>query len=129
MIGIGCESHGLYHLHPSTHVGVVMESPSLLHAQLSHPSLAKLQQFVPALSKLSRLVCESCQLGKHSRTSFPHSVTRDALPPFALVHSVIWGPSHVKSTLGFQYFVTFHMYLVIFNEKSFEIISYLSILF
>ena len=40
---IGCESHGIYHLRPSTHIGVVLESPSLLHAQLDHPSLAKLQ--------------------------------------------------------------------------------------
>ena len=37
-----CESHGLYHLRPSTHIGAVMESPSLFHAQLGHPSLAKL---------------------------------------------------------------------------------------
>ena len=66
VIGTGCESHGLYHLHPSTQVGAVMESPSLLHAQLSHPSLAKLKQLVPTLSKLSRLVCELCQLGSKS---------------------------------------------------------------
>ena len=105
MIGTGCESHGLYHLCPSTHIGAVMESPSLLHALLGHPSLAKLQQFVPTLSKLSRLVCESCQLGKCSRTSFPRSVTRDASSPFAVVHSDIWGPNRVKSTLGFQYLI------------------------
>ena len=55
MIGTGCESHGLYHLRPSTHVGAIMESPSLLHAQLGHPSLAKLQQLVPTLSKLYHL--------------------------------------------------------------------------
>ena len=43
MIGTGCESHGLYHLRPSSHVGAVMESPPLLlHAQLGHLSLAKL---------------------------------------------------------------------------------------
>ena len=42
VIGTGCESHGLYHLRPSSHVGAVMESPPLLHAQLGHPSLAKL---------------------------------------------------------------------------------------
>jgi len=29
------------------------------------------------------------------------------LSPFTLVHSDIWGPSRVKSNLGFQYFVTF----------------------
>ena len=75
-------SHGIYHLHPSTHVGAVMESPSLLHAQLSHPSLAKLKQLVPTLSKLSRLVCELCQLGKNSRTSFPRSVTRSVTRGF-----------------------------------------------
>ena len=71
MIGTGCESHGLYHLCPSSHVGAVMESPTLLlHAQLGHPSLAKLQQLVPGFSMLSKLVCESCQLGKYSRSSF-----------------------------------------------------------
>jgi len=42
VIGTRCESHGLSHLRPSTHVSAVMESPSLLHAQLGHPSLAKL---------------------------------------------------------------------------------------
>jgi len=107
MIGIGCESHGLYHLRPSSHVGTTMESPSLLHAQFGHPSLVKLQQLIPNLSKLSSLSCESCQLGKHSRSSFPCSVSQRALSPFALVHSDIWGPSHVKLTLGFQYFFTF----------------------
>jgi len=56
---------------------------------------------------LSRLDCESCQLGKHSRTSFPHSVTCDASSPFALVHFDIWGPRRIKSTLGFKYVVTF----------------------
>ena len=70
-------------------------------------------QALPSYSSLSLpcpsylIWCESCQLGKHSRTSFSRSVTRDASSPFALVHSDIWGPSRVKSTLGFQYFVTF----------------------
>ena len=107
MIGTRCESHGLYHLRPSTLVGAIMEFPSLLHAQLGHLSLAKLQQLVAALSKLSCLVCESCQLDKNNCTSFPRSVTCDASSPFALVHSNIWGPNCIKSTLGFQYFVTF----------------------
>nr|KYP72342.1 Retrovirus-related Pol polyprotein from transposon TNT 1-94 [Cajanus cajan] len=107
MIGTGCESHGLYHLRPSAPAGLVVDSPSLIHAQLGHPSLAKLQHLVPRLSKLSHLSCESCQLGKHSRSSFSQSVPNRALSPFALVHSNIWGPSRVKSTLEFQYFVTF----------------------
>jgi len=74
MIGTGCESHGLYHLQTSVHVGTVMNSPSLLHAQLGHPSLVKMQQLVPSLSKLSNLSCELCHLGKQSRNSFPKSV-------------------------------------------------------
>jgi len=55
---------------------------------------------------LSSLSCELCLLGKHSHCSFPSSVSQRSLSPFALVHSNIWGPSRVKSNLGFQYFVT-----------------------
>ena len=118
MIGIKYESHGLYHLRPSSNVGVVMESSSHLHAQLGHPSFAKLQQFVPALSKLSNLVCELCQLGKHNRSSFRHSVSHGALPPFALVHSNIQGPSHVTFNLGFQYFITFMVKIPFWSQFS-----------
>jgi len=84
-----------------------MDSTSLLHMQLGHPSLAKMQQLVPSLSKLSNLSCESCHLGKQSRNYFPRSVSQRASSPFFLVHSNIWGPSHVKCNLRFQYFVTF----------------------
>jgi len=66
-----------------------------------------MQQLVPSLSKLSSLSCESCILGKHSRSSFPSSVSQRVSSPFALVHSDIWGPSRLKSNLRFQYFVTF----------------------
>jgi len=84
-----------------------MDSPSLIHAQLGHPSLAKMQHLVRSLSKVSSLSCESCHLGKHSHNSFPISVSQRASSPFALLHFGIWGPSSVKSNLGFQYFVTF----------------------
>jgi len=107
IIGNRCESHGLYYLRTSVHVCMVMDSPSLLHGQLGHPSFAKLQQLVPSLSKLSNLACESCNLGKQSRNSFPISISQRASSLFALNHSDIWGPSRVKSNLGFQYFVTF----------------------
>jgi len=55
MIDIECESHGLYHLQTFAHVGMVMDSLSLLHAQLGHHSLAKMQHLVPKLSKMSSL--------------------------------------------------------------------------
>jgi len=78
IIGTGCESHGLYHLQTSAHVGMVMDSPSLFHAPLGYPSLVKMQQLVPSLSKLSNLSCESCNLGKQSRSSFPSNVSQYA---------------------------------------------------
>jgi len=84
-----------------------MDSPSLIHAQLGHSSPAKMQHLVPSVSKVSSLSCESCHLGKHSRNSFPSSVSQRASSPFALIYSDIWGPSCVKSNLGFQCFVTF----------------------
>jgi len=95
MIAIGCESHELYQLQISAHVGAIMNSPSLIHARLGHPSLAKMQQLVPSLSNMSTLLCESCQLGKHIHSSFPSSVSQRASSPFALVHSDIWGPSRI----------------------------------
>jgi len=64
-----------------------MEPPSLLHAQLGHHSFAKLQQLLPSLSNLFSLLCELCQLGKRSHSSFPCSVSQRTLSPFALVHS------------------------------------------
>ena len=75
MIGIGCESHGLYQLQIFAQVGTIMDSPSLIHARLGHPSLAKMKQLVPSLSNVSTLSCELCQLGKHIRSSFPSSVS------------------------------------------------------
>ena len=95
MIGTGCEFHGLYQLQIFAHVGAIMDSPSLIHARLGHPSLAKMQQLVPGLSNVYTLSCESCQLGKHIRSSFPSSVSQRVSFPFALVHSDIWGPSRI----------------------------------
>ena len=86
MIGTGCESHGLYQLQISTHVDTIMDSPSFMHARFGHPSLAKMLQLVPSLSNVSTLSCETCQLGKHIRSSFPSSISQHASSPFALVH-------------------------------------------
>ena len=109
-IGTGCESQGLYYLTnpPASHLACsATVSPTLLHNRFGHPSLSKFQKMVPHFSHLSSLDCESCQLGKQSRTSFPKRVNNRAASPFAVVHSDIWGPSRVVSVLGHQYFVTF----------------------
>ena len=72
-IGIGRESQGLYHLtsQSSPAVCVSTDAPLLIHSRLGHPSLSKFQKMVPRFSTLSSLACESCQLGKHTRVSFP----------------------------------------------------------
>jgi len=85
---------------------------------------------VPSFSKLSSFECQSCQLGKHTRHTYSQRVNKSVASPFALVHSDVWGPSRVKSTLAYSYFVTFiddffTMYLVIFNEKSFRSFPYI----
>ncbi|RVW26667.1 Transposon Ty3-I Gag-Pol polyprotein [Vitis vinifera] len=72
-IGIGRESQGLYHLtsDSSPAVCISTDAPLLIHNRLGHPSLSKFQKMVPRFSTLSSLPCESCQLGKHTRVSFP----------------------------------------------------------
>ena len=133
IIGTECESYGLYYLRTTTHVGTVMDSPFLLHAQLGHPSFAKMQQLVPSLSKLSNLFVKSCHLRKQSRNLFSRNVWQHASSPFVLVHLDIWGPSRVKSNLGFQYFVTFiydfSRCTWLFLMKSCCVIFYISIIF
>ena len=107
-IGVGRESQGLYYFPSSTSpVACSTTSPSLIHSRLGHPSLSKLQQMVPSLSTLKSFECESCQLGKQARASFPRRVNNRAASPFQLVHTDVWGPCRVLSHNGFQYFVTF----------------------
>ncbi|RVX09376.1 Retrovirus-related Pol polyprotein from transposon TNT 1-94 [Vitis vinifera] len=108
-IGIGRESQGLYHLtsDSSPAVCIFTDAPLLIHNRLGHPSLSKFQKMVPRFSTLSSLPCESCQLGKHTRVSFPKCLNNRAKSPFELVHTDVWGPCRTASTLGFQYFVTF----------------------
>ena len=62
---------------------------------------------VSHFSSLSSLGCESCQLVKHIRVSFPKRLESQTKSPFELIHIDVWGPSRTTPTLGFQYFVTF----------------------
>ncbi|RVW26549.1 Retrovirus-related Pol polyprotein from transposon RE2 [Vitis vinifera] len=102
-IGIGRESQGLYH-HTSPSTPAVCIStyvPLLIHSRLGHPILSKFQKMVPRYSFLSSLACESCQLGKHTRVSFPKRLNNWAKSPFELVHTNVWGLCRIASTLGF----------------------------
>nr|CAN66416.1 hypothetical protein VITISV_044133 [Vitis vinifera] len=79
----------------------------LIHNRLGHPNLSKFQKIVPCFSTLSSLACESCQLGKYTRVSFPKRLNNRAKSHFELVHIDVWGLCRTASILGFQYFVTF----------------------
>ena len=90
MIGTRCEC--LYYLSASPKACSTATSPLTIHAQLGHPDLV-LQKLVPSLSQLFSFHCESCQLGKLICQSFPDCVNKQAVSPFALVHSDVWGSS------------------------------------
>ena len=79
---------------------------SLFHSRVGHLNIFKFQIMVPRFSILSSIKCESCQLGKHTRVSFPKCLDQLTKSPFELVHTNVWSPSRNESTLGFQYFVT-----------------------
>ena len=109
MIGQVHEAHGLYYLSTTSTIACTTASSIDIHCRLGHPSLANLKTLVPHLSSLQSLECQTCQLGKHHRTTFvPGSVQRVS-SPFEVVHSDIWGSSRTPSLMGFRYFVTFAM--------------------
>ena len=105
-IGVG---HEVWRIVPAFTTGgpCSIISPKFAHQRLSHPSLDKLRLLVSSLSIVKSLQCESCQLGKHVSRTCSLCANKRVVSPFALVHSGIWGPSRVCSTLGYFYFVTF----------------------
>ena len=81
-------------------------SSLLWHRRLGHPCFDKLKKTLPWLS-LTKFVCESCQLGKHHRSSYS---SRDGIPssaPFDLLHCDVWGPSRTPSISGHRYYIEF----------------------
>ncbi|KAL0370945.1 UNVERIFIED_CONTAM: Retrovirus-related Pol polyprotein from transposon RE2 [Sesamum angustifolium] len=108
MIGGGHKRGGLYFLNTSpidARALFASISPLQWHCRLGHLSLPTLQKDLPI--KSSHLECESCELGKHHRASFPPRVDKRSSSPFTLVHYDIWGPCHFESISGFRYFITF----------------------
>jgi hypothetical protein len=56
---------------------------------------------------VSKFQCETCELSKHHRVSFPPSINKSDAP-FVLVHTDVWGPSRVVSLSGYRWFVSFN---------------------
>ena len=113
-IGLGRENDcGIYELMldtPSSGLLALFSSSSatsiLSHHRLGHHCLSKLKQTLTWLS-LTECVCESCQMGKHHRLTYP---AHDSIPSsraFDLIHCDVWGPSRVPSPSGHLYYIVF----------------------
>jgi transposase InsO family protein len=115
ILGTGTVHNGLYYLDEgSDEVALATKmSPCqellLLHRRLGHPSFATMSHCYPSLfgsCHKESLVCDACELAKHTRVSYP-SLGRRSSKPFEIIHSDVWGPCEVNSILGHRWFVTF----------------------
>jgi len=81
----------------------------LLHCRLGHVPFESLSRLHPdAFKKVdrSKLLCDACELGKHTRSIYP-SIDLRSCKPFMLIHSDFWGPCSITSVCRFKRFVTF----------------------
>ncbi|XBI69219.1 hypothetical protein VPH35_048321 [Triticum aestivum] len=117
-LGTGIEHDGLYYLtnasSPSPYALSMMNSLTtdeflLMHYRLGHLSFQALGRMFPSQVKnycKEKLLCDVCELAKHTRTNYPSSNERSKIP-FDVVHSDVWGPSVVTALTGDRYYVTF----------------------
>jgi len=116
MLGSGIRRNGLWFLDRRTDkscTALVVTSEEeakviLQHCRLGHMSFETMCKASPnIMSKVdkSKLVCDACEFGKHTRAPYISRGLRSTLP-FALVHSDVW-TSPVVSISGMKYFVTF----------------------
>ncbi|KAJ9561371.1 hypothetical protein OSB04_006531 [Centaurea solstitialis] len=79
------------------------------HRRLGHPNFKYLKYLFPKLFRnenTSSILCEICQLSKHTRVPYPLRPYVSS-KPFSLIHSDIWGPSRIKNISGSKWFITF----------------------
>lgn len=115
LLGTGTMHDGLYYLDEGGDEIALATcmSPSqellLYHQRLGHLSFAALSRIYPSLFKLcprDSLVCDACELAKHTRGTYPSRGLRSH-KPFEMIHSDVWGPCEVYSVSGHRWFVTF----------------------
>ncbi|KAG6421578.1 hypothetical protein SASPL_118135 [Salvia splendens] len=103
----GHERGGLYYLDPMSPVCPsalsAAVSPYQWQCHLGHPSSSSLRSLVPVAS--ADFNYESCELGKHHRTSYPSRVETRSSSVFDLVHCDVWGPSRIEPRGSFKYFL------------------------
>ena len=117
IIGHGTKKWGLYHMddfssgkaNHAWHTSDKERQIWLLHKRLGHPSFRYLQHLFPTLFSTlqpSSFKCETCIVAKSHRVPYPVSHTKRDLS-FSLIHSDVWGPSHVITPSGNKWFVIF----------------------
>jgi transposase InsO family protein len=96
-------------MHPLTAAASDHEAKVMLeHCRLGHLSFDTMSKILPEEMKnvdKGILVCDACEYGKHTRTSYVSRGLRST-SPFVLIHSDVW-TSPVVSISGMKYFVTF----------------------
>ena len=83
-------------------------SEDIWHRRLGHPNAQVLQllsasKSISITNKSTKLLCESCQLGKSIRLPFSAS-SFVASRPLERIHCDLWGPTPIKSVRGFSYY-------------------------
>jgi hypothetical protein len=113
-IGTRVRHNGLWYINHGESAMIVdargIEREIILHhCRLGHPSFDSLSKLYPDIFKKvdkSRLACDACELGKHTRSTYP-SIGLRSYESFVLIHYGVWGPCWVTSVSGFKWFVTF----------------------
>jgi hypothetical protein len=114
VIGTGIRHNGLWVINQEESalaavVGAQEKEIYLLHYRLGHVPFESLNKFYPAMFKgvdRNKLVCDACELGKHTRSTYS-SIGLRSCEPFTMIHSDVWGPCSITSLSGFKWFVTF----------------------
>ena len=114
MIGTRARRNGLWFINQAESalaaaIGAKEREIFLLHCRLGHVPFESLNKLYPDVFKdvdRHKLVCDACELGKHTRSTYP-SIGLRSCEPFMLIHSDVWGPCSVTSLSGFKWFVTF----------------------
>ena len=76
----------------------------LIHRRMGHSSFSLLERLYPSKYEKAdkqKLVCDGCEFGKHTRSSYVSSGSRSS-HAFDLVHSDVWGPCPTPSVSGFD---------------------------
>jgi hypothetical protein len=80
---------------------------------MRHSSFSLLERAYEKADK-QKLVCDGCEFGKHTRSSYVRSGSKSS-HAFVLVHSDIWGPCSTTKIDGHIIVCDFHRLLYLYH--------------